>query len=393
MPDFPSSSVPPPSAAIACGGTGGHLFPGLAVAGELRRRGCAVTLLVSRKEVDQQAVRSVTGMEIVQLPAIGWSRGGFFGFAWGFWQSYRLVRRHFRRQPPALVLAMGGFISAPPVLAGKRSRARTFLHESNSIPGRANRWLAPWVDGAFVYFPAAAQRLSARQVEVAGMPVRPEILQPLTAREARAALGLAPESPVLLVMGGSQGARKVNDLILRCVPQLRQAAPDLQFLHLTGPDDFERVRASYQAHHARAKVHGFFHDMGLALAAADVAVSRAGASSLAELAARQLPAVLIPYPTAADDHQYHNARALAQSGAARLLQQDTTTPGQLADEILDLLRDTAKRAAMRRALTGWLRPAAAAEIAERILHWNPEAGDSRAAGLKLKAHNVKELHC
>ncbi len=394
MPDLSPSGVLPPSAAIACGGTGGHLFPGLAVAGELLRRQCAVTLLVSRKEVDQLALRSVTGMEIVKLPAVGLTRGGIPGFVWGFWQSYRLVRRHFRRRRPAFVLAMGSFTSAPPVLAGKCCGARTFLHESNSIPGRANRWLAPWVDGAFVYFPAAAARLRARRVEAAGMPVRPEFLQPLAARQARAALGLAAESPVLLIMGGSQGARKVNDLVLRSVPQLLRAVPDLQFFHLTGPDDFEPVRAAYQAHRARVEVRSFFDDMSAALAAADVAVSRAGASSLAELAARQLPAVLIPYPAAADNHQYHNARALADSGAARILQQETATAGQLADEILGLLGGAAKSGAMRQALAGWHRPTAAAEIAERILHWNPEAGAaSTAARPKLKTQNVRELHC
>jgi UDP-N-acetylglucosamine--N-acetylmuramyl-(pentapeptide) pyrophosphoryl-undecaprenol N-acetylglucosamine transferase len=168
----------------------------------------------------------------------------------------------------------------------------------------------------------------------------------------------------------------------------------LQFFHLTGPDDFDQVRAAYQAHPARVEVRSFFDDMSVALAAADVAVSRAGASSLAELAARQLPAVLIPYPAAADDHQYHNARALAHSGAARLLQQETATAGQLADEILELLRNTVKRLALRRALAAWHRPTAAAQIAERILHWNPQAADGSAvAPLKLEAQNVRELHC
>jgi UDP-N-acetylglucosamine--N-acetylmuramyl-(pentapeptide) pyrophosphoryl-undecaprenol N-acetylglucosamine transferase len=393
MPDAASSIPTPPRVAIACGGTGGHLFPGLAVAGELRQRHCPVTLMISRKEVDQQAVRSVTDMEIIQLPAIGLNRGGFPGFLCGFWQSYRIARRHFRHRPPALVLAMGGFTSAPAVLAGKRSGARAFLHESNSIPGRANRWLARWVDGAFVYFPSAAQRLRARQVEVTGMPVRPGILQSSSIREARIALGLAPESSVLLIMGGSQGARKVNDLVLRAVPRLRQAIPDLQFFHLTAPDDAAPVREAYRTLHARAEVRGFFDDMGTALAAADVAVSRAGASSLAELAARQLPAVLIPYPAAADDHQYYNARALAEAGAARMLQQETATSGKLAEEVLHLLRDATQRAAMRQALAGWHSPEAAAQIAEKMLHWTPRTTRPRADWLKIKAHSARERLC
>jgi UDP-N-acetylglucosamine--N-acetylmuramyl-(pentapeptide) pyrophosphoryl-undecaprenol N-acetylglucosamine transferase len=347
--------------------------------------------MISRKEVDQQAVRSVTGMEIVQLPAIGLNRGGFPGFLWGFWQSYRLARRHFRREAPAFVLAMGGFTSAPAVLAGKSNGARTFLHESNSIPGRANRWLARWVDGAFVYFPGAAQQLRARRVEVAGMPVREAILQPLATREARLALGLAPESPVLLIMGGSQGARKVNELVLQAALPLQKAVPDLQFVHLTYPGDAAKVRQAYQTLPARALVPGFFDDMGTALSAADVAVSRAGASSLAELAARQLPAVLIPYPAAADNHQYYNAQAFARAGAARMLQQEKCDGAQLAAEVLDLLRDASKHAAMRQALGEWRSPGSAAEIAERILHWETQGGRPREHW--LKAPDAREKLC
>jgi UDP-N-acetylglucosamine--N-acetylmuramyl-(pentapeptide) pyrophosphoryl-undecaprenol N-acetylglucosamine transferase len=369
MPEITTPSQPATSAVIACGGTGGHLFPGLAVGEELRRRGCRVTLMVSPKDVDQQAIASISDLEIVTLPAVGLNRGGWISFFSGFCRSYLLARRLFARRRPDVVLAMGGFVSAPPMAAGRLCGARTFLHESNSIPGRANRWLARWVDGAFVYFSTAAPRLRAKRVEVSGMPVRPQFVHLLTEQEARKALGLNPNAPVLLVTGGSQGAARINDLALAAIPALRQTKPDLQFIHLTGARDLEKVRAGYQARNVPALVRSFFDEMGTALAAADVAVSRAGASSLAELAARQLPALLIPYPNAADNHQYFNARAFAQSGAARMLQQETATPGLLAHEILDLLRDT-KRMAMRQALSAWHAPGAAAQIAERILHWN-----------------------
>jgi UDP-N-acetylglucosamine--N-acetylmuramyl-(pentapeptide) pyrophosphoryl-undecaprenol N-acetylglucosamine transferase len=372
--------------AIACGGTGGHLFPGVAIGEELRQRGCAVTLMVSSKDVDQHAIRSISGMEIVTLPAIGLTRGGWFGFLAGFWNSYRVARQHFHGRSPECVLAMGGFTSAPPIFAGKRCGAKTFLHEANSIPGRANRWLAPWVNGAFVYFPTAASRLRARNVEVAGMPVRPQFQAPMTAAVARQSLGLDANAPVLLVMGGSQGAAKVNDLVLKILPQLRAIAPELQFIHLTGRADFEKVSQAYIAQNAPRLVRAFWDDMAAVLAAADVGVSRAGASSLAEFAARQLPAILIPYPTSADNHQYFNARAFVQSGAARMLQQETTTPDQLAHEILDLTRDILKRSAMQRALAAWHTPGAAAGIAEKILNWRAESGKTAGAGgVKLKA--------
>src|SRR5271156_4488755 len=246
MPEETLKSSTRDNVVIACGGTGGHLFPGLAVGQELRQRGCTVTLMVSPKDVDQQAIQSITGMGIVTLPAVSLSRGGFLGFLGGLWRSYRLARACFAQRPPRFVLAMGGYISAPPIIAAKCCGAKTFLHESNSIPGRANRKLARWVDGAFVFFPPTAEKLAARRVEVVGMPVRPQFLEPMTPGAARAAMGLDPEAPVLLVMGGSQGARKVNELVLRFVPQLRQAMPNLQFLHLTGGHDLDVVRARYK---------------------------------------------------------------------------------------------------------------------------------------------------
>ena len=378
MPDLSPPSHPCASAVIACGGTGGHLFPGLAVADELRRRGCRVTLMVSPKDVDQRAIASISGMGIVTLPAVGLNRGGWINFLAGFWKSYRLARQLFAHQRPDVVLAMGGFVSAPPVAAGKRCGAKTFIHESNSIAGRANRCLARWVDGAFVYFSAAQQQLRAKRVEVSGMPVRPQFLLPLTEAHARTTMGLNPSAPVVLIMGGSQGASKVNELALAAVPNLRLAAPDLQFLHLTGAQDLEKVRAGYQAHGVSAVVRAFCHEMEVALAGADVAVSRAGASSLAELAARSVPSVLIPFPTSSDNHQYCNALAFAQSGAARMLQQETALPGPLAQEILDLL-DASKRSAMQQALAAWHAPGASAQIADSILHWN--TGQNQASPL------------
>ena len=393
MPEETIKNNPLENVVIACGGTGGHLFPGLAVGQELRQRGCSVTLMVSPKDVDQQVIQSITGMGIVTLPAVGLSSAKFLSFTRGLVRSYRLARACFAQRPPRLVLAMGGFISAPPILAGNRCGAKTFLHESNSVPGRANRWLARWVDGAFVYFPSAAEKLSARRVEAVGMPVRPQFLEPVTPAAARVRMGLDPEAPVLLVMGGSQGARKVNDLVVRVVPQLRQAVPNLQFVHLTGEGDFESVRARYKVLGVPAVVHAFWGEMGLALAAADVAVSRAGASSMAELAARRLPAVLIPYPAAANNHQYFNALAFVQSGAARMLPQDSVTPDHLAHEILELIRNPLLRSTMRNALADWHAPAAAGDIAERVLHWPAEANHSkRAPGPKLKPQNLGPLN-
>jgi UDP-N-acetylglucosamine--N-acetylmuramyl-(pentapeptide) pyrophosphoryl-undecaprenol N-acetylglucosamine transferase len=352
--------------AIACGGTGGHLFPGLAVAEQLVKRGCAVTLLVSPKEVDQEAVKMAAGMEVVTLPAVGLTRGRRMAFFRGFGQSYFSAKRLFKGQPPRAALAMGGFTSAPPILAARRSGARTFLHESNTIPGRANRWLSWVVNRAFIGFPSAAARLHTRAVTVTGTPVRPQF-HPRQAAACRAALGLDPARPVVLVMGGSQGATGINQLVVQSLPWLAKAAPEWQWLHLTGPGDARLVTQAYAALGLRAVVHPFFAEMELALGAASAAVSRAGASSLAEIAAMRLPTVLVPYPAAMDNHQFYNARAFEASGAARLIQQRGATPQMLAELLLDLVRNMAARDKIGAALAQWHAPRAAEAIAEAML--------------------------
>lgn len=382
---------PAPLITIACGGTGGHFFPGLAVARELIARGGEVTLLISPKEVDQQAVQNASGLQIVTLPAVGLTRGHVPGFLRGFWNSFRVAKKLFNRRPPQAVLAMGGFTSAPPVLAGKICGAATFLHESNTIPGRANRWLSHFVDRAFTGFPSAATRLHTKQSVVTGTPVRPQF-QPGPAAPARVTLGLDAVRPVLLVTGGSQGAGGINDLVLAALPELLRLLPELQYLHLTGPHDVEKVRAAYATAGAAAVVRPFLAEMELALTAATLAVSRAGGSSLAELAALRLPAILIPYPHAADDHQFHNARAFVEVGAARMLGQQRATPENFTRMVLELAQKEGERSRIGVALAQWHSPDAAARIAETILQAIPgrqtgarlENGGAARAPLDLK---------
>lgn len=371
-----------PNVAIACGGTGGHLFPGLAVAHQLARRGCALTLLISPKEIDQQAVQAAEEMEIVTLPAIGLQRGRELAFARGFARSYRAAKRYFVWRRPHAVLAMGGFTSAPPVLAARTLGARAFLHESNAIPGRANRWLSWVIHHAFVGFPQAASRLNTRNVTVTGTPVRPGF-EPRDAAASRAKLGLDPERPVVLVTGGSQGASGINELVTRSLPLLAQRAPLLQWIHLTGPNDAAKTAQVYAAAGVKAVVQSFCAEMELALSAATVAISRAGASSLAELAAMRVPSVLVPFPAATDNHQFHNAQAFAAGGAARLLEQRTAAPETLAPVLIELVENRASRERAQAALEQWHAPRAAEQIAEAMLsamaHAQPAATRVQAA--------------
>ncbi len=359
-----------PLIAIACGGTGGHLFPGIAVADQLKQRHCDVALLISPKEVDQQAVKAVSGVEIFTLPAVGLQNRNYFSFGRSFFKSFRAARQIFKSRPPAAVLAMGGFTSAPPVLAARKFGAKTFLHESNTVPGKANRFLSRFVDAAFVGFPESAGRLRSQKTLVVGTPVRPKFFAADMGNPSacRVQLGLDPAWPTMLVVGGSQGARGLNDLVLSTLPLL--AAQPWQWLHLTGPADFEKVQSAYAKLGVKSVVKSFLAEMDLALGAATACISRAGASSLAEMAATRIPSALVPLPTAADNHQFHNAAAFAKTGAACLVTQRETSPAEFARILTDLMGNEMSRQKIQSALAQWHSPDSAAQIARNILDYS-----------------------
>jgi len=366
-----------PYIAIACGGTGGHLFPGLAVAEQLKLRGCDVALLISPKDVDQQAVKSARGMETFTLPAVALQNGNYASFALSFWNSFRAARKLFRQRRPAAVLAMGGFTSAPPIFAARLVRAKTFLHESNTIPGKANRFLARFVDEAFTGFPDTAALLRARKITTTGTPVRPEF-QIRDPRQCRVALGLDPDRPTILVVGGSQGASGLNAMVLSALPLL--ASRNWQWIHLTGAKDLEQVRLTYASLRIPALIKPFLPEIPQALASATAAVSRAGASSLAEMAALRLPSLLVPFPAAADNHQFFNARIFALSGSARLLEQKESSPEKVAAILTGLVDDADQRAKMQSALALWHSPKSAEMIAGSILQLAFKAVDLSDTG-------------
>jgi UDP-N-acetylglucosamine--N-acetylmuramyl-(pentapeptide) pyrophosphoryl-undecaprenol N-acetylglucosamine transferase len=367
-----ATSTYPYSIAIACGGTGGHLFPGLAVANKLAERHCDVTLIISRKEVDQQAIADAGSFQVLALPAVGLTRGRIVTFLRAFHESYLIAKRHFQLRAPEAVLGMGGFTSAAPIIAGKKFEACTFLHESNSIPGRANRWLSRIVDHVFAGFRSAAARLPRCPVTISGTPVRPQFY-PREASDCRAALGLDPFRPVVLVVGGSQGASGINQLVAGTLPLVSRLNREWQWIHFTGVADVEKMKASYANFGIKAVVHAFFNKMELALGAASAVISRAGASSLAELSAMRVPSLLIPYPAATDNHQFHNARAYADTGAARMLLEKEAVPERLANLLGELVEEPISRNQMQSALAQWDQPLAAEQIARHILRSVAEA--------------------
>ena len=350
--------------AIACGGTGGHLFPGIAVGDALVARGCEVMLLVSPKEVDQTAVKSAYGMEVESLSMIGLGRNPL-KFGCKFLSSTNACRKLFLKKRPTAVLAMGGFTSLPPVIVGKMMGSKIFLHEANAVPGRAVRMLSSLADEVFVQFPNSLPRVLGADVLATGLPVRAAI-EPIPKADARTVLGLADDLPVLLIMGGSQGAEAINRVVIESLPNLVKLLPKIQFIHLTGNRNSEPIKSAYDALGLRAVVRPFLTEMEYALGAADLVISRAGGSSLAEFSSMELPAILVPYPSAVDDHQRFNARAFVEIGAARCFHQKQLKPSLLTKQLKELFGRPEKLKKMAESMKQWKSDCATEEVVKRI---------------------------
>ena len=330
------------NAVIACGGTGGHLFPGIAVAEVLRDRGHEVILLVSEKEIDALALSEGANFPFEKLPTVGLPSPfspTVFGFVRRFGQSLSLCRSIYRKFKPQVVLGMGGFTSTAPVLAGRMRGVSTFIHESNAVPGKANRLTARMVRAVLLGFKECAPFFPKVRTEVTGTPTRNE-LRRIDRRVARQELGLRDDLPTLLVMGGSQGASGINQALIKSLPLL-QGVP-FQVIHLSGSRDERLVADNYRRENIPAFVAAFHHRMEEVYSAADFAIARAGAASLAELAVFALPGILIPFPYAADDHQTRNAEIFVRAGSAILLKESEISGDVLARKIKELIGDTQK---------------------------------------------------
>jgi UDP-N-acetylglucosamine--N-acetylmuramyl-(pentapeptide) pyrophosphoryl-undecaprenol N-acetylglucosamine transferase len=341
----------PFKAIIACGGTGGHLFPGLAVAETLKARGHEVLLFVSEKEIDSTALQAHPEFRSEKLPSIGLPSmvvsPAFLRFLRRFWESYRRCRSVYRKVRPSVILGMGGFTSTAPILAARMSGLPSFVHESNAIPGRANRLAARFATRVLLGFEDCRERFPGASCVVTGTPVRKTLGHPMPREEALKAFQLDPSRTTLLVTGGSQGATGINQLLIKTAPLL--SAANLQIIHLTGKNDDRLAAANYQRDGIPHYVAPFHHRMEEAYSAADLVISRAGASSLSEQAVFGLPAILIPYPYATDDHQKANAAIFVRAGAAEIVDEKEARPEFFSVLVSNLLEDSARRAAMSEA--------------------------------------------
>jgi UDP-N-acetylglucosamine--N-acetylmuramyl-(pentapeptide) pyrophosphoryl-undecaprenol N-acetylglucosamine transferase len=348
---------------IAGGGTGGHLYPGIAVARELRRRvpGIAVTFAGTARGIESKVVPR-EGFELDVLRSAGLKGMSIGSLARGLSllplsavDAWTIVAR--RR--PQLVIGVGGYSSGPVVLMAALRGTPTLLLEQNAIPGFTNRRLAPFVSAAAVTFESTLSYFGRRGF-VTGNPVRPEFFDRTVATPLDGA-------PRVLIFGGSQGAHAINMAMVEAAPRLAAHPGGLAITHQTGERDLERVRDGYRRAGLEARVEPFIFTMDWEMKSADVVICRAGATTLAELTACGRPALLVPLPTAADDHQRRNAEVLAAAGAAESIDQARLTGDFLADRIIAIANDPARRQAMSAAALRLARPDAARTIVDKAL--------------------------
>jgi UDP-N-acetylglucosamine--N-acetylmuramyl-(pentapeptide) pyrophosphoryl-undecaprenol N-acetylglucosamine transferase len=354
---------------IAGGGTGGHLFPALALADQLVACEPRTSLLF---------VGSVGGLEQRLVPARGYPLellrakkvrgigGASRLLALGSLPLSMLsAARTIVRFSPHVVVGVGGYASAPVVLAAIPMRVPVVLLEQNAIPGTVNRLLARLADTVVISFRRAAHYLPVQHTLLLGNPVRPELVADLEAKRSGPGTGQS----CLLVLGGSQGARAINQLVSEHAAALLAGVPGLRIIHQTGPADLAWVRQRYERSGlaARIRVEAFVEDMAAAYGQADLALCRSGATTLAELCVAGLPAVLVPYPYAADDHQAANAEDLVSAGGAVMVRQDTLSGERMVTLLTELMNDRDRLDRMGTAMRSSAHPEAASSIARLLL--------------------------
>jgi UDP-N-acetylglucosamine--N-acetylmuramyl-(pentapeptide) pyrophosphoryl-undecaprenol N-acetylglucosamine transferase len=352
---------------FAGGGTGGHLTPGLAVAAELLKSdgGCRVVFAGSDRALEQKLI-AAAGYEHHALPIESSSmfRRNLLRVVWRAWGALRIASRLIERESPRAVIGLGGFASVPVVVAALRRRIPTLILEQNAVPGRATRFFSRRVGAVCTTFDQAKSFLaSGSHVIVTGNPVR----EPIADLWRTNVDDDAPRAATLLILGGSQGAETVNDAVVELLLRRPQALAGWQVVHQTGEAQHAQVLDAYRGSGRPHVVKPFFDDLAGWYARATLAISRAGATTLAELACAGCPAVLLPYPHAADNHQKANARVFEAAGAALVVEHDrvaSTTLERLSIAVSGLAESPQRLAGMRQSMRDLARPQAASKVAQ-----------------------------
>lgn len=350
---------------VACGGTGGHAYPGLAVAEELRKRGHEVVVWDSGRDVESSVMKRWTG-PVFSTGARQLSLKNMFANL----RAVLRCRKEMRRAAPDALLAMGSYSSLPPVLAAYTRGVKVYLHEANTVPGKAVDFLSRFANVVAVSFDVTSTHLPAVRTVHTGLPVRAEIA-------AGNRFGFIPPNAfVVFVTGGSQGAHAVNEMLVGALTMMKReldgraanggATRPLYVIHQTGVKDEEMVKSAYAAAGMPSRVHAFETEMPNAFASADIVVARSGASTCFELAACGKPALLIPLPTAMRDHQHFNADAFAAKGAADEGKQSKLTARQICRYLMEKYDTPAHLAKMAERMRSLATPDAAAKVADLI---------------------------
>jgi len=354
------------SVLIAGGGTGGHLYPGIAVARELKARvpDAQVVFVGTATGIESRVVpREGFTLEVIRSTGLkGKSVGALVRGLALLPASAADAWRVITRRRPSVVIGVGGYSSGPVVALAALRGVPTLLMEQNAVPGLTNRLLAPLVSAAAVTYDESVA-VFGRKAFVAGNPVRPEFLRGAMHEERR----VPPGGPRVLVFGGSQGAHAINMAMVEAAPRLAGTLPALELTHQSGDRDEEVVREGYRRARLDARVEPFLFAMDREMQSADLVICRSGATTLAELTAARRPSILIPFPGATDDHQRKNAEALVRAGAARMIDQRELSGDRLAAEIVALIGDPTERGRMSAAAARLARPDAAKTVVDRVL--------------------------
>jgi len=371
---------------FAGGGTGGHLTPGLAVAEELQRRmpDSEIMFIGTDKRIERLMVES-SGFRRVGLGGRTPGEGKWTLPAQAFWllQSMWKSRRVVKKFKPDVVVGLGGYGCAGPATLAAVRGLPLMLLEQNVIPGRATKLFARWSDEVCCQFHESVPRLKQNKVALTGNPVRERIgscKRDIAAKQ----LGLEEGLRTLLVLGGSQGALPLNEVMIAIAPLLAERRKSFQIIHIAGKHKIDRVRAAYAGNKIVARVDEFLENMDAAYALADLALCRAGGTSLAELATTGVPSILVPYPHGADDHQTYNAAAFVEKGASILIRQSELEPEKLNELISGLLWDDIRLKMMKQSSLSLATPHAARIVVDHLLEIakrQPDTSMSRAAAL------------
>ncbi|CCH48835.1 undecaprenyldiphospho-muramoylpentapeptide beta-N-acetylglucosaminyltransferase [Pseudodesulfovibrio piezophilus] len=344
---------------LTTGGTGGHIFPALAVADELTRRNPGIKILFVGGAGPEGDMARKHGLDFLELPAKGIMGRGIKGILSGLgWLGFGIPKamHAVKRFAPDAVIGFGGYAGFCPVLAAALLGIPTAVHEQNSVPGVTNKVLGKMVKKIFLSFPDTLGAFPPAKTVLTGNPVRAEIINAASARAQRK-IGRH-----ILVLGGSQGARAINDSVIQALPMFMNAG--VKLTHQAGASDYQRVHDSYKTALADSgQVHAFIDNMAACYAAADLIICRSGATTVFEIAAAGVPAIFVPFPHATHDHQTMNAKAMSDIGAARLLPQKEMTGEVLASLALELLNAPAQVKDMGTAARRFAKERAAADIA------------------------------